>query len=225
MLLADRLANEPLDGGELWSLLGCGQCDRVATAPGASCAANAVHVVIGHMREIEVDHVADVVDVDAPGGDIGRDERVDGSRSEPMEGPRARGLALVGVNRSHAASGLLEVLHELVGPRLRAREDERLPHVFSLQQRLEEVLLAVRHHWVYDLPNLADRGRPTRDLDHHWFPRRTFNERLDLVWHRGREKEVLALGWEGTEYPADVGEKAHVEHPVGLIEDHHLDAA
>src|SRR4029077_998368 len=56
-------------------LLGQDEGHAVAAAAGTSRAADAVHVVVVALRRIEVDHVRDVVDVEAAGGDVRRDER------------------------------------------------------------------------------------------------------------------------------------------------------
>ena len=42
--------------------------------------------------------------------------------------------------------------------------------------------------------------------------------------HRGREEQVLALRRQRREDPPDVGQEAHVEHVVGLVEHQRLDA-
>src|SRR4051812_41954724 len=71
-------------------LLGEDEGDAGTAAPGAACAADAVHVVLVAVRRIEVDHVGDVVDVEATGGDVGCDERRDLPGLEACE----RALAL-----------------------------------------------------------------------------------------------------------------------------------
>ena len=47
----------------------------------------------------------------------------------------------------------------------------------------------------------------------------------DVVGEGRREHEVLALLRQQLEDPLDVGQEAHVEHPVGLVEDEDLDLA
>ena len=50
------------------------EADRVADRVRAAGAADAVHVVFGLRREVVVDDVRDAVDVDAAGGDVGRNQ-------------------------------------------------------------------------------------------------------------------------------------------------------
>ena len=47
----------------------------------------------------------------------------------------------------------------------------------------------------------------------------------DVVRERGREHQVLAARREQGDDPLDVRQEAHVEHPVGLVEDEDLDLA
>src|SRR3954469_24730626 len=60
------------------------QRDRDALRAGARGPANAMHVGFGHVRKIEVDHMADTIDVDAAGCDVGGDQRAD------LAGPECR---------------------------------------------------------------------------------------------------------------------------------------
>src|SRR6476646_5488339 len=63
--------------GDVRLLLGEDEGDAGAAAAGAAGAADAMHVVLVAVRRVEVDHVRDVVDVEAARSDVGRDERRD----------------------------------------------------------------------------------------------------------------------------------------------------
>src|SRR5262245_12979490 len=56
--------------------------DRRALPPGATRPADAMHVDLGGGRHVEVHHVADVLDIEAAGGDVGRDEDIEGALAE-----------------------------------------------------------------------------------------------------------------------------------------------
>ena len=56
-----------------------GQRDRHALAPGAADAADAVHVGLGRRRDVVVDDVGELVDVEAAGGDVGGDQQLGGA--------------------------------------------------------------------------------------------------------------------------------------------------
>ena len=70
-----------------------------AGGAGAAGAADAVHVGLGVVRRVEVDHVRDAADVDSAGGDVGRDQRVDLEGLELRERALALALGLVAVHR------------------------------------------------------------------------------------------------------------------------------
>ena len=71
----------------LVGLVGEHETDAGAAAPGASGAADAVHVGVAVARGVEVDHVGDAVDVDSAGGDVGRDQGIDFARSRSGPAP------------------------------------------------------------------------------------------------------------------------------------------
>ena len=64
------------------TLVGGDERDPDAAGAGAAGTADAVHVGVGGVRRIEVDHVRDSGHVDAPCGDIGGDEHVHDARLE-----------------------------------------------------------------------------------------------------------------------------------------------
>ena len=70
----DRGADDLLDLPHVLPLVGGGEGDGVAGLSGAACPPDAVDVVFGVVREVEVDHQFDACDVDAACGDIGGDK-------------------------------------------------------------------------------------------------------------------------------------------------------
>ena len=191
---------------------------------GARRAADAMHVVFGHIRDIEVDHVADAVHVDAARGDVGRDQRIDPAVAEAGERPRAGALALAAVHGGDLSAGLLQAPEQSIGAGPGAGEDQGLLHVRSLQQRGQQILLAAFTNRVHDLLDGIDRRRPAGDLDHGRGPGRPADELLDLVRHRGGEEQTLPRRRQGGQDAPHVRQEAHVEHAVRLVENDDLDA-
>src|SRR6476620_12494630 len=70
----NRLTNYPLDLPNHRDLIGRHEGERVSLAGGAAGAADAVHVVLGLLRYVVVDHVRDAADVEAALSDVRRDE-------------------------------------------------------------------------------------------------------------------------------------------------------
>src|SRR3954452_20431225 len=104
---------------------GADERDADAGAPGARGAARAVHVALAVGGRVEVDDVRDAGDIDAAGGDVGRDERVDGAGLEARQRLLALALALVAVHGDGLDAGVREAAQEPVGAALRAHEDQR----------------------------------------------------------------------------------------------------
>src|SRR4051794_14600474 len=80
-----ELALEPELGAQARDVAGLvvdDERDAHAAGAGARRAADAVHVVLGLGRRVEVDDVRDPGDVDAARGDVGGDERVDAAGLE-----------------------------------------------------------------------------------------------------------------------------------------------
>ncbi len=125
----------------------------------AARAADAMGVDVGLLGRIEVDHVRDVVDVEAARGDVGRDERPHLAGVEALERLLALGLTLVAVDRDGVDVVAAKLLDEPVGAGLRADEDEREPALSSSSRsRSTSVVdLVVGRHGDEAMVDLARR--------------------------------------------------------------------
>ena len=85
--------------------------------------------------------MGDAGDVDAAGGDVGRDQGVDLAGVEPGERPFALALALVAVHRQGLEPVAAEPLGEPVGAALGADEDQRAAALGAPQLRDQVVEL------------------------------------------------------------------------------------
>jgi hypothetical protein len=88
-----RVQIQPLrDATHLEPLVGGDERDALATATGPCRATYTMNVRLVVSGRIEVDHVCDVLEVEAARGDVGRDEHVVGPAGEPPERSLALGL-------------------------------------------------------------------------------------------------------------------------------------
>ncbi len=115
--------------------------DRDARVAGARGAADAMHVALGNVRQVVVDHVTDAVDVDAAGGDVGGDQHAHLAFAEVGEHALALILRLVAVDRLGGDARGLEPAHDAVGAVLGAGEDERAVDRLPLQEIGEQSAL------------------------------------------------------------------------------------
>ena len=98
VLAGDHRADRLLDVAKLIVLFGREQRERRAALSRTSRPADAVDVVLGHVRQVEVDDVGDAVDVDAAGNDVGGDEYLVLAALEAVERLLALRLRAVAVD-------------------------------------------------------------------------------------------------------------------------------
>ncbi len=219
----DRSAEQLLDLAEEGRLVDADERDRVTGLLGSTRPADPVNVVLGDHRQLVVDDVRQVLDVEPTRGDLGRDEDRRPARFEVVEGADALALALVAVDGRGVDPVAPELLGEAIRPVLGPGEDERLLDPAAPDQRREELALPLAVDGEDDLRDELDRGVARRDLDHHGVTQDAAGEVPDLVRERRAEQQVLAVDGEQGDHLADVADEAHVEHPVGLVEDEELE--
>src|SRR4051812_29434931 len=98
-----------------------------AGAAGAAGPPDAGHVALVVLGRVEIDHMADRLEVEAASGHVRGDERRGATRAEPLERALALRLAHVAVHGDDVHAAPRELLREPVRPTLRAHEDERQP--------------------------------------------------------------------------------------------------
>ena len=140
--------------------------DRLAAATGAAGAADAVNVALGVVGDVVVEDVADSLDVQAARGDVGGDEDVE-LPSLSWSGALALLLLDVAVDRRRGEAPRPQLLGQLLGPELGAREDDHRLEGLGFEDAGQRVEL-VRD--ADDEVALADVGRGGRrgldgDLD------------------------------------------------------------
>ena len=131
----------------------------------------------------------------------------------------ARVLAFVAVDGrgAHARAG--QVPHDAVGAVLRARKDERRADARVLEHPLEQLRFLLAVDEIDRLLDLFDgRGR-RRGAHMDRVLQNLVDEGLNRLGNRRAEHEVLPLLREFLEHAADIGQKAHIEHAVRLVED------
>ena len=119
--------------------------------PARPGAADAMDVVLGDHRQLEVDDVRQAVDVEAARGDLGRDEDRGPAGLEVGQRADALALALVAVDGDGGDAVATELLGESIGAVLGAREDERLVDRAGADEVAEQLALALAVDRVDDL--------------------------------------------------------------------------
>ena len=117
-----------------------------------------------------------------------------------------------------------QLLRQAVGAVLGAGEDERLVDPPEGDELAEQVALAFAVHGDHELLDQLRGGVARRDLDEAGVDEDAAGELRGLVRERRGEQQVLPLRRQEVDDPADVADEAHVEQPVGLVQDEDLDA-
>ena len=203
------------------------QCHGDTGLAGPAGAADAVHVGLLVLGNLVVDHVRDVVDVDAASGDVGGDQHVDLTGAERLERLLAGDLAEVAVHGADLEAAFGEFVGHLLGGALGAAEDHRRAAAFGLQDAADHLHLVQRVGAVDELLGAVVGGRTLHALgaDVGGLGHERPGEGDDRVRHGRREQHRLALGGNLAQDPFDIGQEAQIQHLVRLIEHQHRQPA
>ena len=190
---------------------------------GAAGTADAVDVVLGRERHVEVEHMAHRHDVEAAGGDVGGDQDLDLALLELLERLHACRLAHVAMQRARIEAVLLQRSLEDRHVALAIAEHDRVLDVLFLDQgpqRLALVVFLHDHEALHDV--LGGRGR-RRHRDFLRIAEEAVGQALYLRRHGRGEEQGLTQRRQGGDDALDVGDEAHIEHAVGFVDHQDLD--
>lgn len=217
------LPDEPLDRDHQVGLLWRDQHEGVTGGLGPSSAADTMHVVLGVLGHIVVDHVRHPGHIEPARGDVGGDEDAVLAFTKTFQRGGALSLVFLGMNHRHRMVLDPEEVGNAVRPFARAGKDDHALKIIPLEQRHQQIhFLVVEHRMDGVVDRLGDRFL-RRDLD----ALRIFQSKLSHLLQtrrqsRGKEQS-LTLGRTVAHDGLDVFDEAHVEHAVHFVEHEHLD--
>ena len=182
---------------------------------------------------VKVEHMAHSRDVEPAGGHIRGHQQPDRPVPEPVERAHPLGLLQIAVDRRRVVPVLVEAFGHDIHIRLAVAEDDRVRAglAFAVDKRTQEITLflgrPVPARGTEHDHRLGDRlggGCLAGHFDLRGVRQEGVGDPLDLGRHGGRKEQCLAREWHEAENAFDVGDEPHVEHPVGLINHHDLDA-
>jgi len=118
----DRHADQLLDVTQERSLVGIAQGDGDTFGSGSRRTADTVQISLRHIGKVEIDDMADTIDIDPARGDVGSDQCAHLAIAKARQCAITLILRLVAVNRLRNDAGLAETAHHPVGPMLGACE-------------------------------------------------------------------------------------------------------
>ena len=175
--------------------------------------------VVGRLgRHVKVHDVAHVANVDAAGEHVGCHQHVDGTVAEGRKGTLALGLAAVAVNCGGLDALALQTTAAAVGAVLGAHKDDSALRALLLEELGQQVVLGLDGHREHKLVDGVGGRRGRCDLHASRVAHQVGDLAHGLLVEGRREQQRLTLGRRLAHNAADGGQKAHVEHAVGLVE-------
>lgn len=217
-----RLAQQVFYFPQIGSVLRTAERNGVAVRPRPGGAPDAVHVGLGLHGKIVVDHVSDVVHIQSSRRNIGGDQNPETALLEAGQRFGAHGLALVAVNGVAVNARCTQLFHHPVGGVLHLGENEGLVDLGIAQKGDQQGILVLFPHEEHLLGNTLHRGFVGRDGHQHRVADHGVGQLHHFRSYGGREKQGLALRRNLRQHPFDVGDEAHIEHPVHLVENEDL---
>ena len=114
MKLPDRQPGQLFDVAQVTAFLVAAQRDRYAGRTGARRSADAVNIVFGNVRQLEVDDVRYAFDIDPSRGNVGSDEDPAAAGAKAGECALALGLRLVSMDGDRLDTGRAQMSHDPV---------------------------------------------------------------------------------------------------------------
>ena len=213
-----RLVHELLDLVELIDVLLGHKRNGPAQLAGAARAADAVDVVGRLGRHVKVHDIAHIANVNAAGEDVGCHQHVDGAVAESRKRALALGLAAVAVDCGGLDALALQTTAAAVGAVLGAHKDDSALRALLFEELGQQVVFGLDGHREHKLVDGVGGRRGRCDLHASRVAHQVGDLAHGLLVEGRREQQCLTLGRRLAHNAADGGQKAHVEHAIGLVE-------
>ena len=184
----DFLADQLFNGLDQLAILGRGDGEGPPQLAGAAGTADAVNIIFRMMRRVEVEHVADIGNVDAAGRHVGTDQQVDAAGLERLQRFGAFGLHHVAMQGPGIKAMLDQRAMNNGDVLLAIAEDEGVLHIVGGNQAAQRLALVMLFHHQQMLGHGG--GGAGRRADRHLFRvgQELVGQTLDLRRHGCAEK-------------------------------------
>ncbi len=179
-------------------------------------------IVLGHIRQLEINHVRHAVDIDAASGDIGGDKHAGLPIAKAGERALALRLRLVAVDGRGFDTGIRQVPDDAVGAVLRAGEHEDPRESRIAQYRRQQIAFLLTLDKDDALLDALYRRRRRRDNDLDRIRQILLSQGSDGLGHGRGEQEGLPLTRQQLHNALQRVDETEVEHAVGLVENQNL---
>ena len=187
-------------------------------------APDAVHEVLRCVGQVVVHHVCDVLHVDAPRRHVSGYQHAMLAAGKALQRRRALRLRPVAVDHVHVMPQPLQPLGNAVRAVLGPGEDQERALLF-LQHLVQQAQLLVLHHREGAQLHLLARLGGLPDLHPHRIAHIVAHNLAHVGIQRGRVAHRLPAARQRAHDAPDRRKKAHVQHPVDLVQHQHLHRA
>ena len=187
-----------------------------------------MHVVFGTKRHVVVDHNRKFGNVQTSGGHIGCHQHFNFALLESLQSSHTLFLGLVSVNSIGRNANARKRACKTTACDLGVhKDDDLLDRTAVFAVTLEDIDENIGFFGVVNLiDNLLDRigrGVFTSHFHEHRVAQEVAGKFLHFRRERCREHQVLTLFRQQIQNARNVGQKAHIKHTVGLVENHDFD--
>ena len=184
----DGLAEQSLDASQLFHFVGRDERDGCSAGTGSTGSADAVNIVLRLVRQLEVDDVWEILDVEAARRHVRGHENLDEASSERLEGAGSLRLAAVAVDRRGADAASVQIRSQPARADLAACEDQNLLHRVPPDQVDQQVGLPGLIDRVQDLGQVVGDAVARRHFDDLGIVLEFLCHTADVVGEGGREE-------------------------------------
>ena len=177
-----------------------------------------MYVVFGHVRQIVIDHVRELFDIESARGEIGGNQHAHLARLEIRQRLGARALTLVTVNCRRRYAGTPQLMREAIRAMLGARKYQHLFPVAGFHQMREQCAFAILAHRMHALRHQLGLCIAPRHLHHHRVGQQAIGQRANVVGEGRREQQILPLLGQQRQNALHVVNETHIKHAVGFIQ-------
>jgi len=173
--------DQAFDVFQVLQFLAVHQRDRGAAAARAPRTADAVHVIFRHVRQFEIHHMRQHVDVQTPRGNVGRNQHRHRSILELRKRLGTSRLALVAVNRGGGNAVGIQFFSQAVRAMFGAGEHQHLFPVIVFDQVGEQMAFEFLRNHMHALRDQFRGGVATRHFDKARIVQQPVGKCLDLL--------------------------------------------
>ena len=179
-----------------------------------------MNVVVVGGGLVKVNDVADVFDINTPGGDVGGNKDVDVVILELAEDVFALILAFVAMDGPGFETGFDEIAAQVFDAVFGATENENLAELIFTKQAAEKINFLGFPGSSDDVLTDITRGGAGFHRNLFRATHKLTGNLFNFIIDGSREKQGLTFLGEQREQESNVFDKTHIKHPVNFVENH-----